>query len=314
MRVLSSIAVLLATSALAQPWGGSGAQLDRTEMRIGEQVELTLRVDHQRDVLAAVQWPSIGDTLSAHLEIVEDRGIDTLIVDPEGDQDELRQVRVLTLTSFDTGYWAIPPFHFQVDGMDLETQAILLHVTAPQLDSANTPKDIKDIRELPFSLAWWVRENAVWIAGAGAVALAAVALFLLVARMRRKKPATAVERIVPLHERILGLLDALDKERLWQQGDHKAYQSRLTDLVRGYIEERYQVPALERTTDELMQELRVSAMSEEHRTQLSNMLHLADMVKFAKALPSPAENEQMMIGAVRFVQSTAPKDQRSDAS
>ena len=314
MRVLASIAVLIATPALAQPWGGSGAQLDKTEMRIGEQVELTLHVDHQRDVLSSVQWPSIGDTLSAHLEIVNDLGIDTLIVDPEGDPDELRQVRVLTITSFDTGYWAVPPFRFRVGGKELETEAILLHVTAPLLDSTNVPKDIKDIRELPFSLTWWVRENAVWITGAGAVALVAVALFLLVARLRRKKPSAAIERAVPLHERILGLLDALDKERIWQQGDHKAYQSRLTDLVRGYIEERYQVPALERTTDELMQELRVSAMSEEHRTQLSNMLHLADMVKFAKALPSPAENEQMMAGAVRFVQSTALKDQRPDAS
>lgn len=313
MRALAFIAVVLATQVLAQPWGGAGAQLDRTEMRIGEQAVLTLRIDHQRDVVNSVQWPSIGDSLSTHVEVVTDHGVDTLIVDPEGDPDEVRQVRALSITSFDTGYWAIPPFHFQVDGMDFETQALLLHVTAPQLDSTSTPKDIKDIHELPFSLAWWVRENALWIGGAGAAALVVAALFLLVKRMRRRKPRVVAERTVPLHERVLAQLDALDKARLWQQGDHKAYQSQLTDLVRGYIEERYQVPALERTTDELIQELRVSAMSEEHRSQLSNMLRLADMVKFAKALPSPAENEQMMVAAVRFVKSTALKEQGTDA-
>jgi hypothetical protein len=34
------------------------------------------------------------------------------------------------------------------------------------------------------------------------------------------------------------------------------------------------------------------------------MLRLADLVKFAKAKPTPAENEQMMAGAIRFVEAT----------
>ncbi|MBK6343000.1 MAG: hypothetical protein IPF41_10550 [Flavobacteriales bacterium] len=95
---------------------------------------------------------------------------------------------------------------------------------------------------------------------------------------------------------------------LWQQGQHKAYQSRLTDLLRGYIEARYQVPALERTTDELMHELRVRPLEKRAQVLLGNMLHNADMVKFAKALPSPQENEQLMASARRFVMATAETD------
>ncbi|MBK9196654.1 MAG: hypothetical protein IPO17_17060 [Flavobacteriales bacterium] len=116
----------------------------------------------------------------------------------------------------------------------------------------------------------------------------------------------------PLHERVLLQLEALDRERVWQQGDHKSYQSRLTDLLRGYIEERYRVPALERTTDELLHELRVSPLSMEQQSLLANLLRLADMVKFAKALPSPQENEQMMVSAVRFIRETVPTN-RADA-
>jgi hypothetical protein len=106
---------------------------------------------------------------------------------------------------------------------------------------------------------------------------------------------------------------ALEDQRLWQQGDHKAYHSKLTDILRGYIEERYQVPALESTTDELIKELRVSSLPTEQRDRLENMLRLADLVKFAKTLPSPQENEQMMAGGIQFVETTAPRSTTRDA-
>jgi hypothetical protein len=107
-----------------------------------------------------------------------------------------------------------------------------------------------------------------------------------------------------LYQRVLAALETLEKERLWQQGDHKGYHSRITDLLRGYIEERYHVPALESTTDELIRELRVSPLSTDQRGQLENMLRLADMVKFAKTTPSSEENERMMTSTVRFVSET----------
>lgn len=152
----------------------------------------------------------------------------------------------------------------------------------------------------------WALDHWIWITGVALTALVAVASVLFM-RRRKRAPAEPVVEVppVPLHERVLAAMDALERERLWQLGEHKAYQSRLTDLVRGYIEERFQVPALERTTDELMKELRVSPLTMEQQALLGNMLRLADMVKFAKALPAPQENEQMLISARRFVLDTA---------
>jgi len=124
-------------------------------------------------------------------------------------------------------------------------------------------------------------------------------------RPRRGQPPAVQEERLPLHERVLRELEALERERLWQQGTHKEYHSRLTGLLRGYIEERYRVPALESTTDELLAELRVSPLTTDQRNRLANMLRLADLVKFAKALPSPQENEGMMAAANAFVRETA---------
>lgn len=281
-----------------------GVDLDTTVIRIGEQVHLRMQVSYAPNAIRSIQWPAIGDTLSKHIEVVTDNGVDTV----GGDQKLARQVRTLTLTSFDTGFWAVPPFRFVVDGTTLESAAMLVEVRPVALDSALAVRDIKDIHVLPFSIAYWIREHWAWFAAGGAtLALISIGLYFLLRKQKPTRTSGPPPVAIPLHERVLAALGVLEKERLWQQGDHKGYHSRITDLLRGYIEERYRVPALESTTDELIKELRVSALSPDQRGQLENMLRLADMVKFAKTLPSPQENEQMMAGATRFVRETMPR-------
>lgn len=306
MRLLLLIAVALPQLLFAQGWReGVSVKLDTTALRVGEQVILTMSVQYRHANLPViVHWPEVGDTVSAHVEVVHDSGIDTL---PSPDMDNAYvQERILKLTSFDTGYWAIPPFHFELNGRAMETVPMLLHVQGVELDSTLAPRDIKDIYELPFSLTYWLREHWKWIAGGAAVLAVAALLLWLVMRRKKGTPEKLVPTVeIPLHLRTIDALNDLQRQRLWQNGEHKAYHSRLTDLVRGYIEERYKVPALESTTDELLQELRVSPLTDEQRVRLANMLQLADMVKFAKTIPSPIENEQMMAAALRFVEETA---------
>jgi hypothetical protein len=277
------------------------ASLDTTVIRIGEQAVLRLELP-----LAAggtqVTWPIMGDTLSRHIEVVDPGRIDTL---KGADGRMERSVRNIRITSFDTGFWAIPPQRFIIHGTPVETGPLLLEVRGVELDSAGAVRDIKDIIELPFSLAFWLEEHAPWIGGT--LALAALVLFLW---KRRKRPVRQTIEATPgtpapLHERTLAALRELEAQRVWQQGDHKRYQSQLTDLLRSYIEERYAIPALERTTDELLHALRVSPLDREQQVMLANLLHLADLVKFAKATPAPAENERSMTEAIRFVERTA---------
>lgn len=280
-----------------------GVDMDTTVIRIGEQTRLHLTIAHAPDAVRSIQWPAVADTLNAHIEVLHDAGVDTLIA--EGAL--IQQVRALTITSFDTGFWAIPPFRFVVEGNTMETAALLLEVRPTELDSTLALRPIKDIRTLPFSYAYWFRQNWTWFAlGGAALLVIGLALYFI---LRKRTPQQTPVRItvqLPAHERYLKALVALERERVWQNGDHKGYHSRVTDILRSYIEERYQVPAMESTSDELLKELRVTALSTDHRVQLQNMLQLADLVKFAKTLPSPQENETMMAGAQRFVRETAP--------
>lgn len=298
MRGFAAIGVMLQLASMAQEGQLVSAELAEPSIRIGEQVVLRLSAPADGQL---VEWPAIGDTLTGRIEVISASGPDTAANDVGG----RRAMRELKLTAFDTGYWAIPPLRFRIGGAEAETEPLLLHVQGMPIDANGAPRPLKPLIEAPFSLLWWVREHAAWLAGAATI----VAMAWLVLFLRKRKPTKAEVAapviILPLHEQVLAQLQALERERLWQQGEHKAYQSRLTDILRGYIEERYRVPALERTTDELLHELRVSPMDAEHQKLLANMLRAADMVKFAKAVPSPLENEQMMNSALRFVLETA---------
>ena len=152
-----------------------------------------------------------------------------------------------------------------------------------------------------------MRDNWPWLAG-GAAGIAALILLIRYLRRRARGPAAAREEQrppEPMHVRTLTALEEIGRRNLWQQGMVKQYQSEVTDVLRAYIEERFQVPALESTTDELLAALNMSSMSAAQREQLANMLRMADMVKFAKWTPLPVENEQLLAGAIKLVQQTS---------
>ena len=298
---MRSIGILLLLWPILAQAQVPSASLDTAVLRIGEQVELLLSIDLPTDAPAGmVNWPVFGDTLINQLEVVRKGSVDS-VQDAAG----LHLTQRIFLTSFDTGHWAIPPFTFVVSGSPQETRPLLVEVRSVALDDPMVQRPAKTIYEVPFSIGYWIRAHLVeLLAGLGALVLIIAGLFYLT-RKRKTVPAPVVEApMEPVHLRTLRSLRELDASRLWQQGEHKAYHSRITDLLRSYIEERYQVPAMESSTDELLQELGVSPMNNEQRTHLENMLRLADLVKFAKAMPTPAENEQMMAGAIRFVEAT----------
>ena len=290
------------------------ASLDKDQILIGQQAHLTLSVAYRADQgkPTVIGWPNVADTLTGKIDVVKDSGVDTIPSDPN-DPLLRKETRTLSITSWDSGYWAVPPFVFVINGDTMETQPMLLTVNTVEVDTAAAIRDIKEIYEVPYGWMDWLREHWPWVAGgAGAAVLIAAVIVVLVRRSRRPKPAVvAADPEKPLHVRTLLALEELDKKKLWQQGLVKEYHSTVTDILRGYIEERFQVPALESTTDDLLSILRMSSMGAGQREQLANLLRMADMVKFAKWTPLPTENEQLMAGAVKLVQQTT--DVLSDA-
>src|SRR5687767_7320787 len=123
------------------------AVLDTSRMRIGEQVKVDLYVTYDASLKdLKIQWPKIGDTLSSKVEVIGVTGIDTTLPN-KSNSTHIFQHQQITVSVYDSGYYAIPPFKFIFNNDSLNTaytQPLFLEVhTVPTDTSITKIKDIK---------------------------------------------------------------------------------------------------------------------------------------------------------------------------
>jgi len=281
---------------------GARATLDSTDILIGDQLKLHLELTVPAG--SKVSWPFFEDTLTAHVEVLRRSAIDTATSGKE--KYTLRQE--LVITSFDSGSYVVPPipfrFHMPGDstGYYAETDPLRLSVSTVQTDPAADIKPIKPPLKAPITF----REIAPWLLGALLLALLAFSLYYFIKRRKEKKPIFQIrpKPALPPHEIALEAFEALRRKKLWQSGKVKDYYSEMTDIVREYIEGRFRIRALEMTTDEITEALKSADVSGPARERLKTTLVSADLVKFAKAQPLPAENDTCLDICVEFVRET----------
>ena len=133
-------------------------------------------------------------------------------------------------------------------------------------------------------------------------------------RRRQHQPVIVKPRkVIPPNVIALRALDALQEKHLWQNGKPKQFHTELTDILRNYIEGRFSVPAMEKTSDEILDEL--YELNESQHSSLNNLhqiLSLADLVKFAKYEPLADENQLSFMNAKMFVTQTAAPEPSED--
>ncbi|MFK8005299.1 MAG: hypothetical protein AB8H03_02970 [Saprospiraceae bacterium] len=112
------------------------------------------------------------------------------------------------------------------------------------------------------------------------------------------------KKFIPANVIASNQLEELKEKQLWQKGDIKTYQSELTHIIRAYLENRYKINALENTTNQIGLDLKKLNLDESLRTEVQNILQVADLVKFAKAKPTDDIHEQFMNKAIEFVGTT----------
>jgi hypothetical protein len=130
--------------------------------------------------------------------------------------------------------------------------------------------------------------------------------------LRRKKNEKLPPRPERPWEKAITQLKALEKQDLVAAGQWDRYYSRLTDILRKYIEEQLSIKAPEMTTEEFLQHLQRSAQLEPaQKVSLKSFLESSDLVKFAKYAPDPSEAKKSFELALRFIQETRPKQEQA---
>jgi hypothetical protein len=276
------------------------AKLDQQTIRIGDQTKLRLIV-HQT-LKEKVNFPKLTDTLTGKVQIVSSR-LDTVI-----DQNAHNQATVTqsyTITSFDQGTYTIPSYSIGSAAGVLKTNELTLMVQTVQVDTTKAIYDIKQPLSVSYTFWDWLKDYWVWVALGLAVIIAIIGVIWYL----RKRPKTVmiikeVKPDVPAHIIALGKLQQLRDKKLYQQDAVKQYHSELSDIIREYLEKRYVVKTHEKTTDEIFAALKYMDIANEYRVKLSQVLILADLVKFAKEKPLPVDNELSMENALGFVLKT----------
>ena len=284
------------------------ATLDTNSILIGDQINLNIEFTSSPDYF--VIWPLFNDTITNEIEIIKKSDIDTIITEQ---QDLITLKQSLIITSFDSGYYKIPPVKFiyreknDTTIYNVFTAPLFLNVLTIPVDTTKAIMPIKGPIFAPYTL----REAVPWILIGVGVLLIGFFLFYYFSKRKKKEPLFRLKPKpkIPPHVIALDALEKLRINKLWQSGKIKEYHTEITDIIRVYIHERFGIDAMEMTTDEILASFNKKSdeVDDGLKNKLKQTLMLADLVKFAKEKPLPLENDKSLNNSIDFVKETIRK-------
>lgn len=271
------------------------AEIDTTNIRIGEQFKLKITVDDTQNVI----MPKLH---LKGLEIIDSTKVDTV-------KNSL--IRKYILTGFDSGAFYIPQQQVFIKNQAFLTDSLLVNVATIAIDTTKVKKfPIKSIKSEPYTFDDFRIYVYILLA---ALAIIGFWIYWFVIRKRKEEIEEDTYKAMPPYEEVIFRLNELDEKLLWQNNKVKEYYSELTEIVRGYIERELHVPALEKTTDQVIDMLKdfkdaeTIQTSEDTIKKLKGLLQEADLVKFAKSKPLALEIEEDRKDAQDIVSNLKPK-------
>ena len=293
------IAFLSAFNVQAQQVKGA---VDTTSIRIGEQITYEFQVE--ADSTDLVLFPE-GQTFQP-LEMIEAYQVDTSYAGAK-----MNLIKRYGLTQFDSGSYTIPRQLVSINQQPFYTDSVAIEVNNVVVDTTKQGLyDIKDIVAVERATSkFW--EYLLYF-----LLLAAVIAGFLFFIIRRSRKKAAAEQKLPPFEQALFSLKQLDEEYkepargIDERDATKAYYSKLTDIVRRYLDEEVYDRSMESTSSELIERLMLEKeegkidLSKETILKLDQILKRADLTKFARTSPGAGQAEADRIVAEEIVKET----------
>ena len=216
---------------------------------------------------------------------------------------------LLKMALFELGSHVLPSLTFDVidasgggvariDGPDIEAKSSLPKNSEQRGAKLEDIKPNEDVPIRSWRLLWWL---------AGAAALAALAWYAARAWRNRPRHALPAAPPLPLEQRTLQAIDALQAEGLPERGLQREFHFRLNGLVRGYLGERFGFDALECTSGELLREVDRRRLPGIDEQALRGFVDQCDVARYARfEVPVPACTSALAF-ARGLVESTRPR-------
>jgi len=278
----------------------AGTLLLELEATIEPEYELRMpKVNEVLENFGIVDWDNPGDRL--------------------GENNNIVKTRRYRLEPFLSGNYELPAFAFEFYDVndvnnihELATEPIEVEVTSllgeqrAVLD-INAIEDIESVLEMPQEATLW----RLWVlAGTAVVSATAGWLYL-----RRKQAEELIRIFKSAHEIAYERLRILVKDDLIKAGRIKEFYERISNILRHYIEHRFDLRAPERTTEESLVELQFTdVLSESDKQSLSEFLKHCDLVKFAKYSPTAKQIQRTFDLVKEFIEKTRSDDRKIDVT
>jgi len=330
MRGLISILLLL--SLVVRGFGQTpsiSVSLDGDSITIGDIIEVDIQINNiSWDEVTGIDfgsWKTIKNHVYSQDTILFEEYLDFAIIDDNefGISDENLQVQKpirkdkvkIKMGIYNIGSFTIPePEIFYEDSLrilPLERPSLIVYppqgiseqdslTLAPIKEILIEEKRLSDYYDLIFTIL---------------AIIAAVLLFIWYSKRKTKdglKKEVIIDVVVPAHDVALEALHKLKKANLWQEGQEKEYHSRLTRIMKQYVNDRYEINALEMTTDQFRKEMKGLGMNEEITNRLADIFQISDIVKFAKGKAGSSINLEFMEKAFDIVNQTKVKSVDND--
>lgn len=295
----SAILICCLLALRAQPPVQLDSQVDFAQVTVGDLIRFTLTVTAGPGVEVELPGPEpdLGEFEVLGHEVAGP-------IEEEGDRI---WTVVYSLALYETGSFEIPPVPVGYRGGGIQAGSVETQEHSVRVEStlADDSKDILDIKgplEIPRSLwSYWP-----W----AVAALAVAALILLYLRRRDGEAPSKVSRKprLPPYEEAYQALCRLRDSGLLEEGQLKPYFTRLSEIIRRYLERRYLIQAMESTTTEVLDQLRKLALALDELQLFRDFFPCCDLVKFAKYAPPVPEQERVTELAFRILETTRPAE------
>lgn len=280
------------------------ASLDSAHIIMGKQTTLHIEIVDNNGVNGVLPILN-SDTIIAEIEVISKSQADT--IDLENNRRQINQD--IIIQSFDSGLYTIPPIQYIVGKDTFKANPLALKVIPVSVDSLQTIHSQADViypnsRWYDF-LPDFITDYWGWILVVIIVILGAIFGLLL---YKKKLPITLTpaKKEIPPYELAIQLLEKLRDEKLCERGQEKEFYTRLTDILRSYIDSRFGINAMEMTTTQIIESLNSNNETVDSKSYVEQVLEIADFVKFAKVRPLPDDNVKSYNWALQFVKETKP--------
>ena len=279
------------------------SSFDSTRIFIGDQIKFTVTVDQPSNLRLTL--PVFKDTLCKNIEIISGPRIDSI----SSQNGRVKIIQKYLITSFDSGRYQVQPVFAETKNEGglkrFYSDYSILKVLRVKIAPADTTAKIFDIIK-PYKARVTIGEVLPWLLIA---AITGVLIWTALRFLRKlKKSKTGIETFIPTdpaHVIAFRELESLENEELWQKGEIKKYYTKLTEILRQYLENRFRVYSLELTTAETLESLVKTGFKKDGSyNNLKTVLTGADLVKFAKYNPVASDNESHFQNSWNFVLAT----------